>query len=56
MDDFVFADDPLLSEKEKNKDRPRGGNGVLHTEMKDGLLRAKRNIQLGLHVEGYPEN
>jgi protocatechuate 3,4-dioxygenase, beta subunit len=56
IDDFVFADDPLLSEKEKNKAQPRGGNGVLYTEMKDGLLRTNRNIQLGLHVDGYPES
>jgi protocatechuate 3,4-dioxygenase beta subunit len=55
IDEFVFADDPLLPDSERNRTKPVGGNGVLTTEMKDGMLRATRNITLGLNVEGYPK-
>ena len=54
IDDFVFDDDPLLPEKERTRARPAGGSGVLKPGMKDGMLRATRNIILGLHVENYP--
>lgn len=54
IDEFLFADDPLLPGEEKNKQQPRGGNGVLKTIWADGLLIATRNIILGLNVPGYP--
>jgi len=54
IDEFIFDDDPLLPKKEKERKNPVGGNGVLKTEKKDGIRRAKRDIILGLHVEGYP--
>ena len=53
IDEFVFADDPLLPETEKNRSRPVGGSGLLHTTMKDGVLYAERNIILGKNVQGY---
>ena len=53
FDEFVFEDDPLLPEKERNRPNPRGSNGVLKPQMKDGMLRATRNIILGLNVPGY---
>ncbi len=56
IDEFVFDDDPLLPGKERNRQEPVGGNGVLKTTMKDGMLRATRNIVLGLNVKGYPGN
>jgi len=55
IDEFVFDDDPLLPAGEKNRPQPVGGNGVLKPEMKDGMLRATRNIILGLHVRDYPK-
>jgi protocatechuate 3,4-dioxygenase, beta subunit len=55
IDEFVFADDPLLPDKERNRANPVGGNGVLKTEMKDGMRRATRNIILGLNVKDYPK-
>lgn len=54
IDDFVFADDPFLTERDKNKKSPAGGNGVLSPEKKDGILKATRNIILGLNIAGYP--
>jgi|SRR5688572_4969728 len=55
IDEFVFDDDPLLPEEEKNRQRPVGGSGVLKPAMKDGMLRATRNIILGLNVRDYPK-
>ena len=54
IDEFVFADDPLLPEKEKNRPNPVGGGGVLKMYTKDGMLRATRNIILGLNEADYP--
>jgi len=55
IDEFVFDDDPLLPPAERTKANPVGGNGVLKTKMKDGMLRATRNITLGLNVRDYPK-
>ncbi len=53
IDEFVFDDDPLLPDKERNREQPVGGSGVLKTIMKDGMQRATRNIILGLNVKDY---
>lgn len=55
IDEFLFDDDPLLPANEKNKQHPVGGNGVLKTKMKDGMLYAERNIVLGLNVIDFPK-
>lgn len=55
IDEFVFDDDPLLTQRERTRRSPVGGSGVLKTYMKDGMLRASRDIILGLNVEGYPK-
>ena len=55
IDDFVFDDDPLLLQKERNKSNAAGGNGVLKAVNKNGILAATRNIILGLHVKDYPQ-
>jgi protocatechuate 3,4-dioxygenase, beta subunit len=54
IDEFLFEDDPLLTEEERIKAKPVGGNGILKTIIKGGLLRAERNIILGLNVADYP--
>jgi len=54
IEEFLFADDPLLPEEEKTKAKPVGGGGILKTQMKDGMLRATRDIILGLNVADYP--
>jgi protocatechuate 3,4-dioxygenase beta subunit len=55
IDEFLFDDDPLLTDSERNRPQPVGGNGVLKAIMKDGMLRATRNIILGLNVRDYPK-
>lgn len=54
IDEFVFADDPLLPQSERERKNPVGGNGVLKTTMKNGVLYATRDIILGLNVKDYP--
>jgi protocatechuate 3,4-dioxygenase, beta subunit len=55
IDEFVFDDDPLLPAAERNRANPVGGNGVLKTQLQDGMLKATRNITLGLNVRDYPK-
>ena len=54
IDEFVFDDDPLLPDAERKRAKPVGGNGVLKTSMKNGMLLANRDIILGLNVRDYP--
>lgn len=54
IDDFVFADDPNMTEKEKNNMQNRGGNGIISlTKNKDGVWVGKRDIILGANVPNY---
>ena len=56
IDEYVFDNDPLLPNEERTKKNPVGGSGILKTTMKDGILRANRNIILGFNVKDYPIN
>lgn len=53
VDNYVFNDDPMLTEKEKNGLENRGGSGVITFEKKGELLTANRDIILGLNIPGY---
>jgi len=54
IDEYLFDDDPLLPPSERTKSNAVGGNGVLKTVMKNGMLSATRDIILGLNVRDYP--
>ena len=54
IDEFVFDDDKLLTSAKRKRLENRGGNGVLVTELKDGIYYAERNIYLGRNIPGYP--
>ncbi len=54
IDEYLFEGDPYL-EYEKSDRPPRGSNGIIKPVMKDGMLRASRNIILGLNVPDYPK-
>lgn len=56
IDEFLFDDDPLLTDSQRNKSHPRGGNGIVTPIKKDGIRKATRNIILGYNVENYPGN
>jgi protocatechuate 3,4-dioxygenase, beta subunit len=55
IDEFHFDSDPLLPDSERTKSNPVAGGGVLKPVMRDGMLRANRDIILGLNVRDYPE-
>lgn len=54
VDEFLFADDPLLPKTLASK--ARGGNGVVNLTPpgKDGVRHGTRHIILGLNVPSYP--
>jgi protocatechuate 3,4-dioxygenase beta subunit len=51
IDDIHFEDDPLLTDRERNRDRPRGGSGLASPVKDDaGTWHVQRNIVLRLNV------
>lgn len=51
IDDIHFSDDPLLTDRERNRARPRGGNGLASPAKDDaGTWHVQRDIVLRLNV------
>jgi protocatechuate 3,4-dioxygenase beta subunit len=53
IDEFVFDDDPMLKQKERNELENRGGSGIVKPRLKDGILTVNRDITLGLNIPNY---
>jgi len=56
IDEYLFADDPFLDEKEKEKEnqQQRGGSGIITlTKKQDGTWVGKRDIILGMNIPDY---
>lgn len=53
LDDFVFKDDTLVTEKIKNRFTQRGGSGIVEPKFKNGILHVERDITLGLNIPNY---
>lgn len=54
IEEYLFEDDPLLTENELSKSYPRGGNsGVLSLKKEGNLWIGERDIILGKNVPGY---
>ncbi|WP_456458343.1 dioxygenase family protein [Reichenbachiella sp.] len=53
IDEFVFDDDPMLTQKERDELENRGGSGIVQPRLKDGILTANRDIILGLNIPNY---
>ncbi|MBB4805716.1 protocatechuate 3,4-dioxygenase beta subunit [Chryseobacterium defluvii] len=53
MDDYLFNDDPLLTQSRRNRLENRGGSGIVSPKMEDGILTIKRNIILGKNIPDY---
>ncbi len=53
LDEFVFYDDPLLTQEEKENLEKRGGSGIVRPKLKDGILTSNRDIILGLNIPNY---
>lgn len=55
IDEYVFDDDPLLTDKERKNCRNRGGSGILKVKDVGNMLKAERHIYLGKNIPDYPE-
>jgi protocatechuate 3,4-dioxygenase beta subunit len=53
IDEFVFDDDPALTQKERSELENRGGSGIAKPIFKDGILTVHRDIILGLNIPNY---
>lgn len=54
IDAYLFDDDPLLTDKMRNRLEKRGGDGILKLKEKNGIWYAERNIYLGKNIPDYP--
>lgn len=55
IDEWVFDDDPFLTQLQRNNSANRGGSGILTTTKNGEMLVAKHDIILGLNIPNYPE-
>jgi protocatechuate 3,4-dioxygenase, beta subunit len=53
LDDYLFDNDPLLTQKVKDSRRQRGGSGIIKLVEEDDEFVVKRDIILGLNIPGY---
>lgn len=56
VDEYVFDDDPLLTDKERKNCQDRGGSGILKVKDVGNMLKAERNIYLGKNIPDYPKS
>ncbi len=53
LDDYLFADDPLLTVEQRKKLNNRGGSGIVKPREQGGILIVERNIILGKNIPNY---
>jgi protocatechuate 3,4-dioxygenase, beta subunit len=53
IDEYLFEDDPILTQHERNNQQGRGGKGIVKPVRKNNMQVVNRNIILGLNVPGY---
>src|SRR5690606_2706219 len=54
IDEFLFEDDPVLTEQEKARQAKRGGSGIIIlSKNPEGVWIGKRDIILGMNVPNY---
>jgi protocatechuate 3,4-dioxygenase beta subunit len=53
LDDYLFDDDPLLTQGSREKLRNRGGSGIVQPIEENGILAIKRDIVLGKNIPDY---
>jgi protocatechuate 3,4-dioxygenase beta subunit len=55
LDEYVFADDPLLTAERRGKLENRGGSGIVAVSRnQDGVWTGRRDIILGRNIPDYP--
>ena len=55
INDYVFDDDPLLTDAQRKNSEDRGGSGILKVKDVGNMLKAERNIYLGKNIPDYPK-
>ena len=54
IDEYLFDDDPLLTQQRRSGLENRGGSGIITlVRSSDGVWHGKRNITLGLNIPDY---
>jgi protocatechuate 3,4-dioxygenase, beta subunit len=54
IDEYLFNDDPFLTEEEKMRQKKRGGSGIIRlTKNEQGVWVGRRDIVLGMNIPGY---
>ncbi|MBB6326459.1 protocatechuate 3,4-dioxygenase beta subunit [Algoriphagus iocasae] len=53
LDEFVFSDDPLLTDERKINLENRGGTGIVKPTLENGILTIRRDLILGKNIPGY---
>lgn len=53
IEEYIFDNDPLISEDDKNNKLPRGGSGILTLREKEKFLVGDRDIILGQYIPDY---
>ena len=54
IDEFLFEDDPVLTDQEKASQPKRGGSGIITlSKNSDGVWIGKRDIILGMNIPNY---
>lgn len=53
VDSYLFDDDPMLTQEERDELQNRGGSGIVSLKRKNGILTAERDIILGLNIPNY---
>lgn len=53
IDNYIFADAPLLTDSFRKKLRNRGGSGIVQAIRQEDLLVIKRDLILGLNIPNY---
>ncbi len=55
IDEYLFDDDPLLTEKERSSQHGRGGKGIIKlVPQSNGIAHGTRHIMLGMNIPDYP--
>jgi protocatechuate 3,4-dioxygenase beta subunit len=55
IDEWIFDDDPLVTEELRSNIQNRGGNPFLKPDLQNDVQVAKHDIILGLNIPGYPQ-
>jgi len=55
IDEYLFDDDPILTQKERKNCEDRGGSGIIKVKDDGNILKAERNIYLGKNIPDYPK-